>query len=191
MSRVQKSRVPVRKKSGGGTLVGVFVGVLIGVLMALAVIWYVNRKPAPFVNKAPEAAAPVARPPVPGEPAALPGKPGDPVPEKPRFDFYKILPGNAEAIPEPANKPAGQAKGGEAPAEMVLQAGSFQNSGEADNLKARLALMGLEASVQQVMLGDKVWYRVRLGPYAKIDEVNRVRGDLAKAGIDASLAKKD
>jgi hypothetical protein len=40
-------------------------------------------------------------PPVASAPVALPGKPGDPVTEKPRFDFYKILPGNAEAIPDP------------------------------------------------------------------------------------------
>lgn len=193
MSRDMKSRTPARKKSGGSTLVGVFVGVVIGVLIALAVIWYVNVKPAPFVNKAQPEAAPAAKAPTSGgaagEPVALPGKPGDPVPEKPRFDFYKILPGNAEAIPEP--RPAEPAKAADAAKEMFLQAGSFQNPGEADNLKARLALMGLEASVQQIMLGDKVWYRVRLGPYVKIDELNRVRGDLAKAGIDASLAKKD
>jgi cell division protein FtsN len=49
----------------------------------------------------------------------------------------------------------------------------------------------LEAQIQQVMLQDKVWYRVRLGPYAKIDDVNRVRAELAKQGIEAAVAKKD
>jgi thiol-disulfide isomerase/thioredoxin len=56
---------------------------------------------------------------------------------------------------------------------------------EADNQKARLALMGVEARIQQVMLQDKVWYRVRLGPYPRMDEVNILRGELARQGIDA------
>ena len=74
---------------------------------------------------------------------------------------------------------------------IFLQAGSFQTPGDADNQKAKLALLGMEASIQQVMLQDKVWYRVRLGPYAKVDEVNKIRSELAKQGIEAAVAKKD
>ena len=51
--------------------------------------------------------------------------------------------------------------------------------------------MGAEAEVQQVMLQDKVWYRVRLGPFKKMDEVNNVRSELAKQGVDANVVKKD
>ena len=47
------------------------------------------------------------------------------------------------------------------------------------------------AEVQQVMLQDKVWYRVRLGPFKKMDEVNNVRSELAKQGVDANVVKKD
>jgi cell division protein FtsN len=72
-----------------------------------------------------------------------------------------------------------------------LQTGSFQSAGDADNQKARLALMGAEASVQQVMLQDKVWYRVRLGPFNKMDEVSGMRSELAKQGIEANVVKKD
>ena len=74
---------------------------------------------------------------------------------------------------------------------IYLQAGSFQSANEADNQKARLAMMGAEARIQQVMLQDKVWYRVRLGPYQKLDDVNHLRADLAKQGIDANVVKKD
>src|SRR6266566_4653549 len=71
-----------------------------------------------------------------------------------------------------------------------LQAGSFQNPADADNLKARLALMGLEASVEPANLAEKgVWYRVRLGPYTRVDEINRVRQQLTQNGVDASLVK--
>jgi cell division protein FtsN len=65
---------------------------------------------------------------------------------------------------------------------IYLQAGSFASASEADNQKARLALLGAEARIQQVMLQDKVWYRVRIGPYHKMDDVTHLRADLAQTG---------
>lgn len=204
-----------RRKTGGNTLLGLFLGLVIGVLCAAAVVWYIYKTPMPFSNKfqssptpnqAPANTQPAGANASP-TPMALPGKPGDPIPpvsDKPRFDFYKILPGNTEAIPEPKPasakpgepKPADAAKGKDEKEALLkeplyLQAGSFQDAAEADNQKARLAMMGAEASVQQVMMQDKVWYRVRLGPFRKMDEVNNMRSDLAKQGIEANVVKKD
>ena len=198
-----------RNRTGGNTLIGLFVGLVIGVLGAAGVVWYIHKTPAPFTNKfqpapppsVPSGAAQSAGTGAAPAPIALPGKPGDPAPQtgdKPRFDFYKILPGNAEAIPDP--KPA-EPRSSDAKSKnekelllnepLYLQTGSFQNAGDADNQKARLAMMGAEASVQQVMLQDKVWYRVRLGPFRKMDEVNSMRSDLAKQGIEANVVKKE
>jgi cell division protein FtsN len=71
-----------------------------------------------------------------------------------------------------------------------IQAGSFQNPAEADNQKARLAILGFESSVEPANLPEKgTWYRVRLGPYNKLDEINRIRQALAQNNIDASLVK--
>jgi cell division protein FtsN len=71
-----------------------------------------------------------------------------------------------------------------------IQAGSFQNPADADNQKARLAILGFESSVEPANLPDKgTWYRVRLGPYNKLDEINRIRQALAQNNIDASLVK--
>ncbi|HRC60460.1 MAG TPA: SPOR domain-containing protein [Candidatus Propionivibrio aalborgensis] len=191
------SKATARRKSGGGMLVGIFLGLVLGVLCAAGVVWYIFKTPPPFSNKgqpspsaAQQAGATVA-------PLALPGKPGDPVPQngdKPRFDFYKILPGNAEAIPDPKPTEVVKDKGEKEnmlKESVYLQTGSFQNVDDADNQKTKLALMGVEASVQQVMLQDRVWYRVRLGPFRKMDEVNNMRSDLAKQGIEASLVRKD
>ena len=202
-----------RKKSGGGTLIGLFLGLVIGVVAAAGVVWYINKSPAPFADKGPRPTAAVPSAAADGTPAplALPGKPGDTVPAptatddgKPRFDFYKILPGNADAIPDPASADPNQsaqkqsdaekekqAKEGALKEPVYLQTGSFQNAADADNQKAKLALMGAEASVQQVMLQDKVWYRVRLGPFKKQDEVNSMRAELSSQGIEANIVKKD
>ena len=138
----------------------------------------------------------------PGQPMALPGKPGDPIPEK-RFQFYDILPGKADAVPDKAPKPVAREKPKkkdpkkeekkEEPKEsktpLFLQAGSFSTPQDADNQKAKLAFMGVEAVVQQVMVQDKTYYRVRVGPYTKIDELNKVRAELARNGVEAQLVK--
>ena len=72
----------------------------------------------------------------------------------------------------------------------LLQAGSFQSPADADNLKAKLALLGLEANVEATNIPEKgVMYRVRLGPYDKIDEINKVRSQMAQNGIEPSLVK--
>lgn len=215
MSRDMKPRqsrnAAPKKKSGGGTLVGLFIGLVIGVIGAAAVVWYIYKTPAPFTNKglstAPTSATTPQQPGTVPVPMALPGKPGDPIPQnddKPRFDFYKILPGNTEAIPDPkqAEAKSGEPKQTDAAKgksekdnplkePVYLQTGSFQNAADADNQKAKLALMGAEAMVQQVMLQDKVWYRVRLGPFKKLDDVNAMRSDLAKQGVEAQVVKKD
>ena len=202
-----------RKKSNGGTLIGLFLGLVIGVVAAAGVVWYINKAPTPFADKGQRPSTAIPADANGGSPApmALPGKPGDPVPAptaaddgKPRFDFYKILPGNADAIPDPATADPNQsaqkqsdaekekqAKEGALKEPVYLQTGSFQNAADADNQKAKLALMGAEASVQQVMLQDKVWYRVRLGPFKKQDEVNSMRAELSSQGIEANIVKKD
>jgi cell division protein FtsN len=73
---------------------------------------------------------------------------------------------------------------------FYLQAGAFQSASDADGLKGRLALIGVEASVQAAEIPDKgVWHRVRLGPYHHPDEVERVRGILRQNGMDAALIK--
>ena len=165
--------------------------------------WNRSGEPPP----APTAPQQQQQPGTPPAPLALPGKPGDPVPQpgdKPRFDFYKILPGNSEAIPDPkpAEGKSGEPKqadgtkgkdGTEAALKepVYLQTGSFQNASDADNQKAKLAMMGAEATIHQVMLQDKVWYRVRLGPFRKVEDVNAMRAELARQGIEANVVKKD
>jgi cell division protein FtsN len=73
---------------------------------------------------------------------------------------------------------------------MYLQAGAFQKSSDADNLKARLALAGLEAQIQTATLSDNsVWHRVRLGPYSTSAELDRARAVLRENKIEPSVIK--
>ena len=199
MKAQHRNKTASRKRSHGSTLLGLFVGLVIGVLAAAGVVWYIFKTPAPFSNKFQAPPTTPATSSSPATPMALPGKPGDPIPpagDKPRFDFYKILPGNTDAVPDgketkPGSDKSRNEKEGMLAEPLYLQAGSFQKAGDADNQKARLAMMGAEAAIQQVMIQDKVWYRVRLGPFKKQDEVNSMRAELSSQGIEANIVKKD
>jgi len=183
-----------RKQSAGGFMLGMFVGLIAGLAVSLAIAFYLNKTPVPFLTAkaklSEKDAAAGKAPAIAGLPqAAVAAVPA----EKPKFDFYKILPGQEEPVSErdlrDRMKPGrGQQDG---PKDVYfIQAGSFQNPADADNQKARLAILGFESSVEPANLPDKgTWYRVRMGPYNKLDEINRIRQALAQNNIDASLVK--
>jgi cell division protein FtsN len=184
-----------RRRSGGGFLLGVMIGIIIGLGVALGVAFYLNKTPLPFLGKAKTAgdgkeAAPLPQKPIAGMPQGTP-KGGER--DKPKFDFYKILPGGEEPVTEKELKDAARAGKGQPEAARsvyFIQAGSFQNPVDADNQKAKIALLGFESSVDPTLLPDKgTWYRVRMGPFASLEELNRVRRVLSQNGIDASLVK--
>lgn len=110
------------------------------------------------------------------------------------FDFYHILPGTP-ANGAPATTTSSQANAAPTAAsttsveQMYLQAGAFPDAEQADDLKARLALMGYEAIIQTVTLTDKgTWHRVRLGPYTTAD-ANKIQAVLTQNHITSSLIK--
>lgn len=180
------SEAGVQRKQGGNTLVGLLVGLLVGVAIAAGVALFINFGPKPFVKK--DEVQPVQPMPDPisaqSGPIALPGKPGDQPVVKPKFDFYKTLPGGEAASAPAAEAPATAVE------RIYLQAGAYQNPSDADNLKARLALMGIEAGVQRVDLAAKgIFYRVRLGTFATSDAADSMRARLAAEGIETSVVR--
>ena len=199
------------RRAGGAThpmMIGVFMGVLLGLCAALALALYLF-KASPFVAKDKDSAAgkPLARAEPPkGPPAGLPTQP-PPVATVPsssansaapstgtkqadakqRFDFYTILPGKNEPK---ADQAPNASEAGPQREVIYLQAGAFQKSSDADNLKARLALSGLEAQIQTATLSDSsVWHRVRLGPYSSPEELSQARAVLRQNKIEPSIIK--
>lgn len=220
-----------RSSAIGGTLLGVFIGIIVGLGLAAGVAyWLMKNNPAigpPLLGsetqQAPRGAATAAN---------------SADAERPRFDFYKILPGVEEPKLPQQSSPVGRGdrsvamqarersavapgaaarppatvasidRGAGAPSTGAvptsapstsappagsrywLQAGSFTADSDAENLKARLALAGLEASVERGALPDQsVRYRVRLGPYDNLDELGRMKAELAKRGFDVAVIR--
>ena len=70
----------------------------------------------------------------------------------------------------------------------VLQVGSFKEFSSADKIKAELALLGIFANIQRVMLnGQDVRHRVRLGPYKSMDEMKDISRRLDDNQIEFML----
>ena len=175
------------RRNGSSLLAGIFIGLVLGLGIALGVAWYINKMPSPFATRS---TPPALRPePVKALPQTAKVDEKSKIDEpKPRFDFYKILPGAEEPakLPQESNK-ASTTSSKEA---FFLQAGSFPNAPDADNLKARLALLGVEASIETSALPDKgVWHRVRIGPYTSVEELNRTRDTLKQNGVQTTLIK--
>jgi cell division protein FtsN len=216
MTRDQKEK-PARKSKGMSWMsltVGILTGVVVGLGIALAVAWYVNKMPNPFASKSNGTSASMSRSDVPkpespkGE-SARPSKvepkadagadsktPGKTDPKlakneegKPRFDFYKILPGAEETLSDQDLKRSEQ-KPAASKDVYFLQAGAFQSAADADNMKARLALMGMEAAIQTVAVPDKgMLHRVRVGPFGSLDELNKARNSLKDSGVQSTPIK--
>ena len=109
-----------------------------------------------------------------------------------------ILPGEKDAERPAAAPPQAPPKPGSSPAAPKphsgevywLQAGAFSEEKEADNLKAKIAFTGLEASVRPVDIADKgKLYRVRLGPYQSLDDANRIKAALSQNGVGAAIIR--
>ena len=192
-----------RRPQDGGTLLGLAFGLVVGVLISFGVVWYLNKTPLPFVDKVGSKPETKAN----GDaPIALPGKPGDKPVEPRKFEFYDILEGKKSATPgtAPAVPPASTSQATAKPAEtkpaepkpaapsagLFLQIGAFQKTADAENLKARVAMMGFEASVQSAEVPDKgTMHRVRTGPFATPEQMNQARTQLSQNGIPATVVR--
>ena len=199
-------------------LLGVIIGLLLGIVISLAVALWLNRLSNPFVQKN----RPVEPLPRMGGMSAAPsddaakaaqGRAAPAKGDRPRFEFYQILPGEKEATQQPpqaatpaapAPAPAPTPKAAEAPRpgsspatpkphtgdNYWLQAGAFSDEKEADNLRAKIALTGLEASVRPVTsTGKGKLYRVRLGPYQSLDDANHIKTVLSQNGVEAAIIR--
>ena len=93
----------------------------------------------------------------------------------------------AEAAKSPSPEPSPSA---EPRNRLWLQVGAYVNRQDAENQRARFAVLGYEAQIQSADVPDKgTVHRVRVGPYRDPDEAGKVRGDLARQGIEVTVIK--
>jgi len=102
-------------------------------------------------------------------------------------------PAEQHAPVKPAATPAATpapAKAATPAGTYLLQVGSFRNGEQAERLKAELALLGLETSIQKVTIDNKdTYHRVRVGPFRDTGSLNNARSKLSRQGIDSRVIK--
>jgi cell division protein FtsN len=198
MSRPLRRRAARRERGW----LSFFVGLILGLSVAL----FVYLRPDVLPNPAPAPVATGRDPPSLGPP-----EPEEAGTSKPRFDFYTILPERevkvpeweATAPPEPNSPPEPKSSseserppaavppsGPKASGSYMIQVGSFQRYQDADRVKARLALAGVSAGIQRVVInGSDVWYRVRVGPFNDLKSLQGARQRLTEGRFNYMLVK--
>jgi len=150
-------------------LAGFLAGLLAGLALSVTVALLVTRN-NPFVQ---DGSPPGA------DRSAQSNSSGTPI-EAPKYDFHQA---------DPEAETGGMARPATSGPTYFLQAGAYGNFADADQLKARLTLLGFEAKILIANDGDKMLHKIRLGPYKSLDELNTARARLTQNGIDAILVK--
>ncbi|SEI53490.1 SPOR domain-containing protein [Paraburkholderia diazotrophica] len=71
----------------------------------------------------------------------------------------------------------------------LLQVGAYKTAADAEQQRARLAFQGFESKVTQRDAGGVTYYRVRIGPFSKFEEMNTTRQRLSDAGVDTAVIR--
>ncbi len=175
-----------RKSSSGGSPLGWFAGGLVIGLGAAVFLFSQGLIPA--------GRPPAAEPPrtsTTGGPELLQDTE---TPQERGYDFFTVLPEMEVVVPERtlSDQASPDTPADESPAAgeaFMLQAGSFRNASDADQLKARLALLGAVANVQSVTVDGVTWHRVRVGPVQGAREADQLRRRLQDNGSDVLVLK--
>ncbi|KAA9131005.1 hypothetical protein F3N42_11695 [Marinihelvus fidelis] len=115
----------------------------------------------------------------------------------PEYEFFTVLPEMETVVterelaqPEAASaSPQDTATPTDTSEQMYLQVGSFRSAGDADEMKARLALLGNQAAIQTVTVDGVTWHRVRVGPVNGRRQAEEVRQQLQNNGLDVMVVR--
>jgi cell division protein FtsN len=192
----------------GGTLLGLIIGALVGLGAALAVAVYITKVPVPFMNKgqsrSPDHDAAEARKNRDWNPNAPmygknPAKPSaaasgpilDAAP--PATTAAKAAPASADPIGDLAKArlataPAATSSGVD-PFNYFVQVGAFRTPEDAEQQRAKISLMGLEAKVSEREQSGRTVFRVRLGPFDRKDDAEKAKERLDGSGVETALVR--
>lgn len=193
-----RSRGATRGRSGTPGWIWLLAGLLIG----LGLAWYLFAR-----GYIPQPAAETIEAESQG-PADTTGEeeiaPAREEPKKSRYDFFTVLPEMEVVVPEAelsertraeSRAESTQQADTTTPPQVtdtdqyLLQVGSFRAASDAEQMKARLALLGISARVQSVTVNDAAWHRVRVGPVNGARQAESMRRRLADNGIESLVMK--
>ena len=166
---------------------GLFMGILVGIGLSIGITVFVTSGKSPFVSKDTNGSCieiQGAKPESEISNEAIQDQPT-------KFDFYNILPNGdkdisdretTQALKNPASIPRKEV--------YFYQVGAFTTDKDADNIKAKLALLGFEAVVlTSPSQNNEVVHKVRVGPMTDDAQIMKTKNDLIKNGFKPVLVK--
>jgi cell division protein FtsN len=201
----------------GGVLLGLVVAALVAVYVSRAPVPFVDRasrgpdpaipdpRNAPDPNRSlygrdgaagslPSGPVTTAPAPLPDAPKPVPATPAAPAPVPAGPPAEDRLGALVATLPGGGSRPSGNATPGQTTAPTAtryfLQTGSFRVLEDAEKLKVQLTMQGYQVRLQQAEVNGVLVNRVQVGPYGRLDEMNRARSRLADAGMQASVIKQ-
>jgi cell division protein FtsN len=179
-SATPAARTHARRDNGrGGTLLGVFIGLVLGLSLAAGVAYYVTKANSPYAAQTARDARASGTDAI--RDGGKGGKPDAPAAEKPRFDFYKILPGGEE--------PKVQVERKAAPDRAVVDQAKDR---DAERTPAKVAaaepsakVAAAEPAAKAVKAGERYW--LQAGSFATESDAENLKAQLALAGWEAAV----
>lgn len=104
-----------------------------------------------------------------------------------RRDPAAVLAERAASAPRSAASASGNASAD--PFTYFVQAGAFAQTEDAEQQRARLAMMGMEGRTSEREQSGRTVFRVRVGPFSNKADADAAKEKLAAAGVDASLVR--
>ena len=193
----------------GGFLMGVVAGLLVGLALALGVALYITKAPIPFINKVPQRtaeqdSAETERNRNWDPNAALGGKaqpkPAAQAPSAAAATQAASAPVAAAQAAPAASRPAARdpaaiLSGGQAATPVAdasiyfLQAGAYTRNEDAEQQRAKLALLGQTAKITEREQAGRVVFRVRMGPFPTRDEADALKTKLQDSSLETQIVR--
>ncbi len=218
MPRSSRTSRPQANTQRGGTLLGVIIGLVLGLAIALAAAVYMNRASLPFMNRyqqRPASAASEAPNWKPNAglsgaaapPAAVAGgeQPGHvaSAPLTPRAIESLAVPakgilgaqgatggGPAPSLPSTSTAASASAAAPGVPGvQYIVQIGAYSQRADAESQRAKVALTGLEAHLDERAVGGRTLWRVRVGPYPTAQQADQAQKTLSQNGIGSAVVR--
>jgi cell division protein FtsN len=179
------------------------VGLVLGIAVAGGLAYYLNNTPTQFVNKvtnsnvsmsangsAPIVLAPSTKYQVAASNAIVTSRHDSANSDteaknasEPSYDFYDVLQGKKTADNNPDSGSTAKVS------KFYLQAGEFASQDQANDMKARLALMGIDAKIKSQQQDGKIINRIIIGPFASQADTDDTLSQLKENDISVTLVK--
>lgn len=189
----------------GNTVLGIIIGLVIGLSIAVVVALVINKTSSPFTNKnakADRADLPVAQMQDPNKPLygnkEAVNQAAKEVAASKAAEANRMQDPNAilnaapasVAAPAPAATPQTASKPEHADDKFIyhLQIGAFKDVADAEAVRAKLALIGIEASLTEKSGDGGSLHRVRVGPF-DMDAMNKMRARLSENGVESVIVR--